>query len=512
MDFYNKLKELGLLDILNPVPFSLPQFFNWDTVFEALDQMYTECTKDKSKKVLVYGDYDVDGAMSAKIMLEALKDLNIKNVDVYNYHERTHLLDKMAVQQCIMGRYDYFIVCDTGSSDIELLQRMTILGTKIIILDHHVTTYDYDDFDGSIAIINTYLENQYIKEEEEKFKLSAGALCYVVCRKFFEQKGLAFNPALAAYATVSLFADCMTMRNKLNRAIYYEAQHLQREELPKLLLYFMNEFSAFNARYIGFWFAPRINSLFRSENFEVLNKIIFYNLDNIDIQYYCARVEEIYEKIRSLVQEVADIITVQEYDNFVVGDLYSVDRYFSVTENKLYNYTGLVANILSDNYGKTAVVHCRVGSEIKGSVRDLFGRNYLRIFQQFCHAGGHPPAFGIRIYPFDFDDFISNLEYVDKNLYINGVENEPIVIDAKRSNPDNVLIEDIALYNEFSGYDLPVVYVRKQVIGAMREVRTKYNYQYKWGKFTIQSEHSLPFGSYVLVKPIKSLHTKLLVQ
>ena len=79
------------------------------------------------------------------------------------------------------------------------------------------------------------------------------------------------------------------------------------------------------------------------------------------------------------------------------------------------------------------------------------------------------------------------------------------------ATPDEFLVEDIAMYNEFSGQYLPVVYIRKQIIG-MREQKTKYNFKYQWGDYFIQSDYSLGFGSYVLLKPIRSLKTKLIVQ
>lgn len=510
IDFYDKLAELGVQDILNHEPYVSPDFVGWTFVNNFLLEIVTASKIGKKIKVLVYGDYDVDGLMCAKIMQDGLKQLGVEQVDVYHYSERTHLLDTMAVQKAKLGHYDYFIVCDTGSSSMGLLNEVVSRGTKVIVLDHHVTEYPYEKFDDNIAIINTEIENALAGEP--KFALSAGALCYTVMRKFCEENNLPLYEPLAAYATISLYADCMNMANKLNRAIYYEARKIPRENLPHLVTLFMNNYSNFGARFIGFWFAPRINALFRSESFDVLNRLVFDEPSFNEEVALCEIVENLYSRIRDLVKEIADIIVTDEYDHFVVGNLQSVEEFYSIDEYKLYNYTGLVANMLSEKYGKASVVTCPCGgNEIKGSLRDTFSRDYLSLFQHFCNAGGHPPAFGIHIGALDLDNFLNNLKYIDEYFPMDEVHNEPIILNMTGATPDEFLVEDIAMYNEFSGQYLPVVYIRKQIIG-MREQKTKYNFKYQWGDYFIQSDYSLGFGSYVLLKPIRSLKTKLIVQ
>lgn len=510
MDFYDFLATLGTQDILNHESYTNPDFWGWYKVNQFLLDIVQSYKTSKDKKVLVYGDYDVDGLMCAKIIQDGLHSLGVTRLDVYNYTQRTHSLDTLAVQQAIINNYDYFIVCDTGSSNMELLQRVTQHGTHVIVLDHHVCDYTYEDFNDDVAIINTEIENSMYEKRE--FELSAGALCYTVMQKFCNENGYECDMSLAAYATVSLYSDCMSMANRLNRAIYYQAKEISREDLPHLIKLFLNEYSAFGARYIGFWFAPRLNALFRSENFDVLNKLAFSELSYNDEVVLCEIVEDLYSKIRNLTKELADIIEVADIDNFVIGDLQSVEEYYSINKYKLYNYTGLVANMLSDQYGKAAVVYCYAGSEIKGSVRDSFSRDYLSLFGHICNAGGHPSAFGFHLGAFDLESFLNNLRYIDKNFAIDGINNEPIILSTSGLVPDDYLIEDIAMYNEFSGQHLPVVYIKKQMVGAMKEIRTKYNVKYKWGDYMIQSDHPLNFGTFVLLKPIRALHTKLLVQ
>lgn len=507
MDFYKVLSEKGLSDILLRVQYQPVNFYNQQYV----NNYFDELLQDNNARVLVYGDYDVDGAMFTMTTCSALRRLNIRNYEVFRYRKRTHDLDKEAVRYCIQNKFEYFIIGDTASSSLNVLKQLVSYGIKVLVIDHHMTQYDYDAFaNAGIVMLNSTIENNIAGKE--LYNLSAGALAFCVYDAYFRVKGFEPLSSEAAYALVSLYADCMNMSNILNRGIYYTATELPRGELPKYILHFMSEYQSLNARFIGFWFAPRINALFRSERFEILNQYLFDDIDTAQRVALIEQINEVYSENRKMVNILADLVEVENLEHFVVCNLQSaVSKYNGVFPN-LQNYTGLVANKLASRYGKTAVTYCSYQNEYKGSVRDPYSRVYLPIFQQLCYAGGHGPAFGLVIKPFELAEFLKRLETIDKYFHIKDVENEPIIIDHPYALPDEGLINDIAAYNEFSGNFLPVVYVRKQLLGAMKETQTSYYYKYNWGDYFIQSDFPITFGKYILIKPIQTSQVKLLAQ
>ena len=88
-----------------------------------------------------------------------------------------------------------------------------------------------------------------------------------------------------------------------------------------------------------------------------------------------------YENDREMVKILADIVDVTELDNFVTADLSSALGKTNLLFYNLQNYTGLVANKIGERFGKTAIVYIPYENYYKGSCRDLFGRNYLNLFQ-----------------------------------------------------------------------------------------------------------------------------------
>ena len=507
MDFYNELNEMGLSNILHRVPYEPIHFINQGIVNMYLDEMIN----NDHAKVFVYGDYDVDGAMFTMTTLSFLKKLEL-HPEVFRYRKRTHDLDKEAVRYCIQNKFTHFIIGDTASSDMSTLKMLVSYGIKVLVIDHHMTMYDYDDFrDAGIIIINSAVENAELGKE--RYCLCAGALSFCVFDSFLRETGKEPLEEEAAFALVSLYADCMDMSNIINRSIYYKATELPKISLPKNILHFMNEYQSLNARFIGYWFAPRINSLFRSEHFDVLNRYLFDDISSAERIHLIEEIDDIYSKDRAMVGMLSDLVDIEQMQHFVLCNLQTAadkhPKYFA----NLPNYTGLVANKLAERFGKTAVVYCEAQNEYKGSVRDPYSRVYLPLFQQICYAGGHGPAFGLKIKLFELNTFLKKLETIDQYFHITDVENKPIIIPHEYAVPDDGLIEDIALYNEFSGNHLPIVYIQKSIIGALKPKQTSYYWRYDWGDtYFIQSDFPLEFGSKVLIKPVHTARTKLLAQ
>ena len=135
------------------------------------------------------------------------------------------------------------------------------------------------------------------------------------------------------------------------------------------------------------------------------------------------------------------------------------------------------------------------------------------MFQQICYAAGHSSAFGLKINLLELDYFLERIERIDARYSIADIPNEPLIIKHEFSEPDDIMIEDMALYNEFSGNSVPVSYIYKQLIGAMRETKTAYYYKYDWGpNYFIQNDYSIDLGTKMLIKPVKSGRTKLFYQ
>ena len=500
MDFYDVAKGyFRLLDYESPYISAYPRFkeFFGDIIFN-------------NKKCLIYGDYDPDGLFSVLILKGAFNITNHSNFEIVPYTNRTHALDQKAIDEAIFGDYEYMIICDTGSANHSDVKAIVNKGVKVILVDHHETPYNNGDFDENVVYINSTVENRIRPDGEEKLKVSAAALVYILVDKFLTDCRLNSH-SLSAYALSSMYSDSIDMASRFARGLYKRATSLDSSDLPVEIDGFLNQYKSFTRRFIEFDMIPKINAAFRSENFKSLNQV--YMKKAVPHVSECMDLVEeltvLHRESVDMVQYASEIVYTEELNNFVIGNLDTVNSELDLEEHKLYNYTGLVANRLASKYKKSAIVLCTASDGVKGSFRDHLGRAYLSRFQSICKAGGHGAAFGFWVDLFDVADFIERVKIIDEDFSITKAQNEPIKILSPRI-PDDICLSDIARYNEFAGQVNPVVLLQLNRRADMPERVDKYGqFLYSWdGKFIV-SQKKIPVGGEILVQPTLTKSIKL---
>ena len=104
------------------------------------------------EKIIIYGDYDVDGITSITVLKSFLKDRGI-DVDQYipNRLEEGYGLNNPAVKKIAEQDYDLMITVDCGISGIEEIKYANSLGIEIIVTDHHEVGEELPD---AIAVVD----------------------------------------------------------------------------------------------------------------------------------------------------------------------------------------------------------------------------------------------------------------------------------------------------------------------------------------------------------------------
>lgn len=498
MDFQEVLRGMGRTDILSVPKYIEPVFKYEEKVISFFKDMITN-----NKRALIYGDYDPDGAYCIQTLEATFESVGYKNYEVFKYWSRTHAVDSKAVNMAITGKFDYMVICDAGSGDPDKLLRLMNFGVKVILLDHHASAYSYEHFGESIAMINTSFDN---RDRDEEILVSAGALTFIVTNKVSRSLGRSPVKSNAALALASMYADVIDMSTPLARSIYYMAMNLEPLQLPKLIQRFMGPNVSFSRRFIEFQLNPRLNSLFRAERFDLLNDLLSWKpFCGIDLPSLLEDILTEHAFDSEQTKLASSLIQVEELNNFVIGNLGSVAGNIKIPIDKLHNYTGRVANSLANKYGKTAVVIADSGTAVKGSLRDLYGRNYLDIFRMFSDSNGHDAAFGIHMNYKDVPEFMSYIRMIDFNPKYDlvAIGNEPIIIPYDDPVPSKELIRSMGIYNEFSGKSTPTAFLKKRWVDSNRPYNSVHWYSYRWGDFTVKSYNKLRVGTTLILKPFK---------
>ncbi len=112
---------------------------------------------EEREKILIYGDYDVDGTMAVVVLLTALQSLGAR-VDTHIPHRLTegYGMRVPVMEQAASEDYRVVISVDTGVREHEVIARARELGLDCIITDHHLPD---DHLPPACAVLNPHRQD-----------------------------------------------------------------------------------------------------------------------------------------------------------------------------------------------------------------------------------------------------------------------------------------------------------------------------------------------------------------
>lgn len=143
---------------LNPSRHDFYDPFLMPDMQKAVDEIINAISNNS--KIIIYGDYDVDGITSITVLKQFLEQRGL-NVDYYipNRLDEGYGLNKNAIEGIKKEGYDLIITVDCGISAIEEIEYANSLGMKVIVTDHHEPI---ETLPKAIAIVDAKRkDNQY---------------------------------------------------------------------------------------------------------------------------------------------------------------------------------------------------------------------------------------------------------------------------------------------------------------------------------------------------------------
>lgn len=344
------------------------------------------------EKIVIYGDYDVDGITSVSVLYLYLKNFTdyveyfIPDRFSQGYGVNEAALDNIKKRDCQL-----LITVDTGISAISEIDYAKKIGIDVVVTDHHECQEQLPD---AVAIVNPKRRDSTypfarLAGVGVVFKLIC-ALDSVFCTNYSMD-----NIDLVAVGTV---ADIMPLLDE-NRFIVKTG--LQKiTDAPnkglKQLIDLCVSSSNVTSGTIGFAIAPRINAAGRMENAEV-GVQLFITQDT--------------EKVSDIAQHLCELNTKRqqiENDIFVeaieIIEREDLDKRFNALvlwkEEWHSGIIGIVASKLKEKYNKPVVLFS-VDENAKGSGRSVIPFNLYEAFENskdiLIQYGGHKYAAGVLI-------------------------------------------------------------------------------------------------------------------
>ena len=354
---------------------------------------------ENEEKILVYGDYDADGITSTVLLVETLVSLGA-NVSSYipNRFEEGYGPNKDAFSKIIKSGISLIITVDNGIAGVDEVELANSLGCDVIITDHHKIQ---DKIPKAYAVIHPeHPEGQY-----PFGKLAGVGVAFKLAHALLE----IYPDFLLDLVAIGTVADMVSLTDE-NRIFVKQGIELLNEDPRigiKMLLELSNITTNIDEQTIGFYIAPKLNSIGRMDSAKV--GLSFLMAEDASVAKSLAEQIEEYNVQRKEVTEniVKDVIETIENNDVKNKSVIMVSGDYH--EGVL----GIVASNIAEKYQRPVLIMNNKEGILKGSARSVFEFNIYtainKIGDKFIAYGGHTLAAG-----FSFDE--QNFKEIEKTL------------------------------------------------------------------------------------------------
>ncbi|MBD5282952.1 MAG: single-stranded-DNA-specific exonuclease RecJ [Bacteroides sp.] len=415
------------------------------------------------ERILVYGDYDVDGTTAVALVYKYLSQF-YSQIDYYipGRYDDGYGISKHVIDEAAASGVKLIIILDCGIKANDEIAYAKTLGIDFIICDHHVAGEELPD---AIAILNPKLEGSTYPFSH----LSGCGVGFKLMQAFARSNGLPQAPldALLDLVAVSIAADIVPMIGENRVMTYHGLRRLNTN--PNMGLRAIMKICGLTRKEITisdviFKIGPRINASGRMQSGrEAVDLLV--SRDAAD----ALRIAQEIDGYNSDRKELDKIIT--DEANAILeerGDL-AAERKSIVIYNESWHrgIIGIVASRLTEDYYKPAVVLTLTNGLASGSSRSVQGFDIYAAVESCAdlleNFGGHTYAVGLSMKPENIKEFSRRFEeYVAAN--ITPSQMKPVCeidADIKFSEISTDLVEALNAFNPFGpGNTKPVFRTR----------------------------------------------------
>ncbi|MDO5557020.1 MAG: single-stranded-DNA-specific exonuclease RecJ [Clostridia bacterium] len=418
---------------------------------------------NKKEKVIVYGDYDVDGITSICVIKKYLEDRGLK-VDYYipNRLIEGYGLNKAAIDKILSDNYTLMITVDCGISGIDEVNYANSLGVDVIITDHHEPG---NNLPNAIAVVDAKR-----KDSKYPFNQLAGV---GVAFKLIHALNLELNLDPKEFlkyldiVCIGTISDIVPLFDE-NRVISSLGLKLvnQTKNIGLKSLFKSMGYNKLDASSISFGVAPRINACGRM-GFEKEAMELFLTDNIVESERITRNLNEYNKKRQEIEKKIYDDVLQKakkerEKDCIILG-----------SDNWHHGIIGIVSSKITEKFYKPSILICFENNIGKGSGRSIEGFDLYKTVSSCSDSldnfGGHEMAVGVTIKKEKFSIFKNEIEkYVAKSDIKKILPVIKIDAQIELKNINLKLAESLAVLEPYgANYKKPLFLIRNLKISSI---------------------------------------------
>ena len=370
----------------------------------------------RKERILVYGDYDVDGCTSVALVYKFLRQY-YSNIDYYipDRYDEGYGVSQKGLSYAKETGVKLIIILDCGIKAVKEIEYAKTIGIDFIICDHHMPD---ETLPPAVAILNPKCE-----DDAYPFKDLCGCgVGFKFMQAFAKNNGIPFSRLipLLDFCAVSIAADLVSVTGE-NRILAFHGLK-QLNQNPSTGLKAIIDVCGLTDRELTmsdiiFKIGPRINASGRMENGkETVDLLVERDFTNAltaakHVDQYNEQRKDVDRQMTEEANQIVERLENQKHQSSIV--LYD--------ENWKKGVVGIVASRLTEIYFRPTVVLTRDDNLATGSARSVAGFDVYAAIKScrdlLMNFGGHKYAAGLTLRWDDVVEFRNRFQkYVEEHI------------------------------------------------------------------------------------------------
>ena len=361
------------------------------------------------ERILVYGDYDVDGTSAVALVYSYLHTIH-SNIDFYipDRYDEGYGVSYKGIDWAIEGGFKLIITLDCGIKAIDKAEYAASRGVEMIICDHHLPE---ETLPRVVAVLDPKREDCHYPFDD----LSGCGVGFKLVQAYSQRYGVPFESLvpLLDLLVVSIASDLVTMVGE-NRTLSHFGLKQLNENPHKGLLAMINlsnlEPGHISIDDIVFKIGPRINAAGRMESGRLAVELLTAE-DVEEAMFIGEKINENNNDRKNIDREVT-----KEALEMVESGRCLARENATVVYNPRWSkgIVGIVASRLVEAYYKPTVVLTKSNGFVTGSARSVQGFDLYEAIESCAdlleNFGGHVYAAGLTLKEENLPEFAARLD------------------------------------------------------------------------------------------------------
>ncbi|MDT3403533.1 single-stranded-DNA-specific exonuclease RecJ [Mucilaginibacter terrae] len=362
------------------------------------------------EKILIYGDYDVDGTTAVTVVYSFFK----KRYDRLEYYIPDRYLEgygisTQGIDYAAENGFSLIVALDCGIKSVDKVAYANELGIDFIICDHHTPG---DELPAAVAVLDPKRTDCDYPYKE----LSGCGIGFKLIQAYAQKNDIDFEEVAQYLDLVATSIACdivhITGENRTLASFGLQKINTNPGTGIKVLMDIAGKNINYSISDIVFMIGPRINAAGRIDN--ARHSVELLLAEDID----AAKEKGMLISEKNMERKEHDLAITDEALSMIAADAVMTGRKSTVVFNERWHkgVIGIVASRLTEKYYRPTIVLTRSNGHVAGSARSVVG---FDLYEALCGCsdlllqfGGHKYAAGLTMQPEQVEAFTARFEEV----------------------------------------------------------------------------------------------------